>query len=136
MKIVLRAIVFVLISMLSSQYVIGGFNYGEDISRTFLIVIVSLSIIFLVMKPLLKLISLPTKGVLYFILLFALCFASLFSLNTVLPSFSIEPVSLSGLIIFGFVLPSKDLTSIESALVSSLVVSLVYSFMQTLCSKK
>jgi hypothetical protein len=40
------------------------------------------------------------------------------------------------LIIFGFVLPSKDLTSIESALVSSLVVSLVYSFMQTLCSKK
>lgn len=136
MKIVLRAIVFVLISMLSSQYVIGGFNYGEDISRTFLIVIVSLSIIFLVMKPLLKLISLPTKGVLYFILLFALCFASLFSLNTVLPSFSIEPVSLSGLIIFGFVLPSKDLTSIESALVSSLVVSLVYSFMQILCSKK
>jgi hypothetical protein len=40
------------------------------------------------------------------------------------------------LIIFGFMLPSKNLTSLWAALLSAFLVSTVYSFLQGLSSKK
>lgn len=132
MKAALRVFVFVFIAIQASQYVTNSFNYGS----VFWLLWVSISVLYLLVKPILKLILLPTQGPIYVFLLFLLTSALLYILPEFLTGFYIRPTSLSGLIIFGFMLPSKSLTSFWSGVFSAFIVSTVYAFLQGLCAKK
>lgn len=136
MKSIIRVVVFTFISLQSAQYVVKALSFGDDELGTFVLVWLSLSILYFLLKPVLAIILLPSKGLSYVFLLFALTFAVLYVLTLFIPSFSIKPVSLSSLIIFGFVLPSKNLTSLWAGVFSAFIVSTVYSFLQSLCTKK
>jgi len=136
MKSLLRVSVFTFIALQSAQYVVKAFQFGGNNTLTFLLVWISLGLLYYLLKPVLSIIGLPYKGLGYLFLLFVLTFAVLYVLTLFIPTFSIKPVSLSGLIIFGFMLPSKDLTSLWAALFSAFVVGVVYSFLQGLCTKK
>jgi uncharacterized membrane protein YvlD (DUF360 family) len=136
MKSIVRVLVFTFIALQSAQYVIKAFLYGGNDTLTFILVWFSLGLLYFLLKPILSIIGLPSKGLSYIFLLFVLTFAVLYVLTLFIPTFFIKPVSLSGLIIFGFMLPSKDLTSLWAALFSAFVVGIVYSFLQGLCAKK
>jgi hypothetical protein len=136
MKTVLRVLVFVFIALHSAQYVMKAFDYGSDYPGTFILVWLSISALYFLVKPILKIILLPSEGLAYAFLLFALTSALLYIMPMFLQSFSVRPTSLSGLIILGYVLPSKDLTSLWAAVFSAFIVSAVYTFLQGLCSKK
>jgi uncharacterized membrane protein YvlD (DUF360 family) len=136
MKSLVRVFVFTFIALHSAQYVIKAFVYEGDAVITFILVWLSLSALYYLLKPVLAIIMLPSKNLGYLFLLFVLTFAVLYVLTLFIPSFSIRPAFLSGLIIFGFVLPSRNLTSLWAGLFSAFVVSAVYSFLQGLCSKK
>jgi hypothetical protein len=136
MKTLIRVLVFVFISLQSAQYVVKAFDYGSNYSTTFILVWLSVSTLYFLVKPILKIILLPSEGLTYVFLLFLLTFALLYIMPMFLTSFTVHATSLSGLIIFGFVLPSKDLTSFWAAVFSAFIVSAVYSFLQGLCAKK
>ena len=132
MKSALRVFVFVFIAIQAGQYVTNSFNYAS----VFWLFWVSISVLYLLSKPILKLVLLPTQGLVYVFLLFLLTSVLIYILPEFLTGFYIRPTSLSGLIIFGFMLPSKSLTSFWSGVFSAFIVSTVYTFLQGLCSKK
>jgi len=136
MKSIVRSFVFVSISLYVTQFLIKAFDYGSDQTKTFLLVVVALSALYYLLRPVLKITSLPSEGFGYLFLLFALTFAVLYVLTLFISSFAIKPTVLSNLIIFGFMLPSKSLTSLWAGVVSSALISVVYMFFQGLCSKK
>ncbi len=136
MRSLVRAFVFTFIALHSAQYVIKAFVYGGNEVLTFILIWLSLSMLYYLLKPVLAIIMMPSKGLGYLFLRFVLTFAVLYVLTLFIPSFSIKPTSLSGLIIFGFMLPSTNLTSLWAALLSAFLVSTVYSFLQGLSSKK
>ena len=136
MKPLLRVFVFVFISLLAAQYVTNSFYYGLTSPSAFWLVWVSISVLYLLARPILKLVMLPTEGLVYVFLIFLLTSALLYVLPLFLSGFSIRPTSLSGLNIFGFMLPSKSLTSFWAGVFSAFIVSSVYTFLQSLCSKK
>ncbi len=127
---------FVSISLYITQYLLHAFDYGAEQTRTFLLVAGALSALYYLLRPVLKITSLPSEGFGYLFLLFALTFAILFVLTLFIPAFAIKPVVIQNLIIFGFMLPSKSLTSLWAGAVSAVLVSLVYMFLQSISSKK
>jgi uncharacterized membrane protein YvlD (DUF360 family) len=113
MKSIVRVLVFTFIALQSAQYVIKAFLYGGNDTLTFILVWFSLGLLYFLLKPILSIIGLPSKGLSYIFLLFVLTFAVLYVLTLF-----------------------KDLTSLWAALFSAFVVGIVYSFLQGLCAKK
>ena len=136
MKTLLRTFVFVSISLFVTQYLINAFDYGSQHTRTFLLIAVALATLYYLVKPVLKITAMPSEGLAYLFLLFALTFALLYVLTMFISDFSLKAAVISNLLIFGFVIPSTSLTALEGGVVSSALISIVYAFLQSLCSKK
>lgn len=134
MKSLLRVLVFTAISLYTAQYFIGPFSFDSQI--TILLLVISVSLLNFLIKPALSIVSMPTKGLGFLFFDFVLTFAILYVSTIYMPGFSIKAVNLPSLIISGFVLPSKDLTGLWSGVFSALMISIVYTFLEGLCSKK
>jgi uncharacterized membrane protein YvlD (DUF360 family) len=136
MKSILRVFVFTVISLKITQYIIGAFNFGNNDVKTFILIAFALGLLYFFFKPLLKIISLPSGGIGYLLLIFIVTFIVLYILTLFIPSFTVKSVTISNLIIFGFVLPSKSLTSLWATVCSAFVASFLYTFFDWLCSKR
>lgn len=136
MKRIVRTFIFVLISLNVTQYIMHGFFYGTDSLKVFLLIGLALSLLFYFLRPILALISLPVKGLGFLFLTFVMAFITLYILTLFIPSFYFVDTTLTDLNIFGFVLPSKSLTSLWSGVFSALILSAVYTFLEGLCSDK
>ncbi len=135
MKRVIRTFVFVLISLYCTNYVLSSLYYGEDI-KAFVVLALALTLLFFIGKPLLMTFGLPHKGIGFLFIATILSTLSLYVLTLFLPGFTILETTLSDLIIFGFMLPSKSLTVFWSALFSAFILSMVYTFFEWLCTQK
>ena len=135
MKGIIRTFTFVLISLFSTNYVLSSLFYGSD-QKTFVIVALALTLLFYLGKPLLATFCLPTKGVGFLFIATILSTLTIYVLTIFLPDFTIMETTLSDLIIFGFMLPSKSLTAFWSALFSAFILSVVYTFFEWLCASK
>lgn len=132
---VIRAFVFSLLSVRITQYVMDSFDFADGV-RTYLLVIVGLTLLYFLLRPVLTVISLPTEGVGFLFLSFVLTLITLYVLTLFVSSFSVKATTISDLVVFGFVLPSKDLSSIWSSVFSALMLSIVFTFFDWLCSKR
>ena len=135
MKGIIRTFTFVLISLFSTNYVLSSLFYGSD-QKTFVIIALALTLLFYLGKPLLATFGLPTKGVGFLFIATILSTLTIYVLTIFLPDFTIMETTLSDLIIFGFMLPSKSLTAFWSALFSAFILSVVYTFFEWLCASK
>lgn len=122
--------------MEATQKIVGGLDFGGNYQRNFVLVILALVILNIFMIPLFRILSLPHFGVGFLFLNFVLTLVVLYVLTMFLPGFSIVETKLAQLRIFGFVLPSKELTVFWSAAYSALVLSLVYHFIEWLFDKR
>ena len=136
MKKILRTLLFVGLALYLTQYLMKAFDYGIQTQKTMLLVVLALSLLYIIIKPLISIISLPTKGVTFFFLSFVTTAIIFYVLTIFLPGFSIKPTTLPGLTIFGYVLPSKSLDALWAMVFSALMESTVYLFLEGLCSKK
>lgn len=134
MRKIIRTFLFIILALYSTQYLIGAFEYQEK--KTLLSSILALVILYIFLKPLISLISLPTKGSVFFLISFVTTAIIFYVLMNFLEDFVIIPVTLPSLKIFGFVLPSKDLDSFWSMVFSALTTSTVYLFLEGLCNRK
>ncbi len=135
MKGIIRTFTFVLISLFSTNYVLSSLFYGSD-QKTFVIIALALTLLFYLGKPLLATFGLPTRGVGFLFIATILSTLTIYVLTIFLPDFTIMETTLSDLIIFGFMLPSKSLTAFWSALFSAFILSVVYTFFEWLCASK
>lgn len=135
MRALIKSVIFSFLSVQACQYVIGAFHYGLEPEKTIFLVVLALAMLSFFLKPLVKLVGLPDSGPVFVFLKMILVLLLLYILTSIIAGFSVVPVELSGLTIFGFELPSKNLTTFWSAVFSSLTISLVYSFFDWLCPK-
>ena len=134
MKKIIRTLIFVTLALYLTQYLIGAFKYSQN--KTILITVLSLSILYIFLKPIISVISLPTKGVVYWLISFITTGIIFYVLMSTLDDFGFINVTLPGLTIFGFVLPSKDLDSFWAMVFSALTNSFIYLFLEGLCTRK
>ena len=134
MKKILRTLLYVSLSLYAAQYFIGAFEYTE--SRSVWTSIMALSLLYIFLGPVLSVISLPTKGSMFFLVSFVTTGLVFYILMNTLEDVSIVPVTLRSLKILGFVLPSKDLDSFGSMVFSALTTNMVYLFLEGLCKRK
>lgn len=136
MKSILRCVIFTFISIRCAQSVVGALTFGGNYQTTFLLVLMAFSVLLFFVKPLLKIVSLSNQGIGFLFILTLLILITLHLLTLVIPDFYIQPTTLSGLILFGFVLPSKHLNALMAGVFSSLVISVVYVFFDWISTKK
>lgn len=134
MKGLLRLFVFVFSSVKLAQYVIGGYLFGHPSSL--LLYVLALCVLYFFLKPILRIVSLPSMGVGYLFMTFLLTFITTQALTLFIPLFSIKNTIVSELIIFGFVLPSKHLTPVWANIFSALLITVFFWFFNWLCENK
>jgi uncharacterized membrane protein YvlD (DUF360 family) len=135
MKGFLKTFVFVLISLNVTGYVLSSLYYSPDI-KTFYVVALAITVLFYVSKPILTVFGLPSRGLGFAFISTVLATITLYVLTLFLSGFMILNTTLSDLIIFGVMLPSKSLNVFWSAVFSAFVLSVVYTFFEWLCSSK
>lgn len=136
MRKIIRTIIFSFLAIYLTQYFINAFDFGADATKTMLLLTLALSLLYIFLKPLISIISLPTKGVMFFFITFVTTVIVFYVLTTVLSGFSFLATTLPGLTIFGYVLPSKSLDALWAMVFSALTTTIVYLFLEGLCCKK
>ena len=134
MRSIIRVLVYTFISLYFADLAVGSFSYTND--RTAYLVILAISLLYLLLKPVLSVVSLPTKGSVFLLITIITTFIIFYALQSVLPDFSFLPVTLRSLNIFGRVLPSKDLNSLWAMVFSALMTSAIYLFLESLCKRR
>jgi hypothetical protein len=136
MKTALRTILFSYLAVLTSQYIINAISYKGDTNQSFYLFVLALSALYFFIRPMLKIVALPSEGIGFLFMNFVLTIILLQALIAFVPVMVLLPSEISDLIIFGFVLPSKSLTAFWSGVFVSLIISTVYTFLDWLCPKK
>jgi len=133
-KSIIRIALFITISLNITQYVIGTFEFKHP-SALFLFTI-AMTCLYLFIRPLLVLISLPHEGPGYLFMSFLLTATTNFVLTLFIPFFNLRPTTISELMFFGFVLPSKNLNVIWSLIFSSLLIAVLMTFFKWICDNR
>lgn len=136
MKTALRTILFSYLAVLTSQNIINAISYKGDTNQSFYLFVLALSALYFFIRPMLKIVALPSEGIGFLFMNFVLTVILLQALIAFVPVMVLLPSEISDLIIFGFVLPSKSLTAFWSGVFVSLIISTVYTFLDWLCPKK
>ncbi|MFC1622204.1 hypothetical protein ACFL13_02365 [Patescibacteria group bacterium] len=134
MKSSLRMYLLMYLSVRITQYVIGGFSFGDP--SAFLLYVLGLSVLHFFLRPLLKFVSLPTKKTGFLFMSFLLTLIATYIFTLFIPYFGIQDTLVSELIIFGFVLPSKHLEALWGMVFSSLLITVLMWFFNWLCEGK
>ena len=133
-KNLLRLSVFVTISLKLTQYVIGGYEFG-NVNAIFLFIL-GITVLYFFMRPILGLVSLPDDGVGFLFMSFVLTLITSYFLTIFIPTFSVRETTMSELLIFGFMLPSKHLDVMWSMVFSALLMAVLMLFFNWLCESK
>lgn len=135
MKTALRTVLFSYLSIIFAQTVINAIAFKGDVNQSFQLFVLGVSALYFFMKPMLRIVGLPSSGIGFLFMNFILTVVLLQALITFAPLLVVLPSSISDLIIFGFVLPSKSLNAFWSGVFVSFVISTVYTFLDWLCPK-
>ncbi|OGC69738.1 hypothetical protein A2415_04640 [candidate division WWE3 bacterium RIFOXYC1_FULL_39_7] len=135
LKAFLRSFVFTYITLYVIQYFLEPFSF-EDPVRDFILVALALSILNRYLRSLLQMLSLPNDGFVYLLIFFVMNFITFNIIAVIIPQFSIQSAVTPNLIIFGFVLPSKNLTALWAGAVGTLLLTVIFNFFEWLASKK
>lgn len=132
MRLILRSLLIAYLSIWVSQKVVGGLSFGGNETRTIILVSIAIATLNIFIIPLFRILSLPHFGFGFLFLGFILTFITIYVLTLFIPNFEIISTELAQLRIFGFVLPSKELSAMWAGIYSALAISLVYHFVEWL----
>lgn len=136
MKKILKMFVYSYISLYVTQSVINGFFFGGSHNITFLLVLTGVALLNTFLPPILNILSLPDAGPGGIFLSFLMNLIVFYMLTVLLPFFDVQASTISELIIFGIVLPSKSLTKLSSMIFSALLFVVVFNFFKWLGASK
>jgi hypothetical protein len=133
MKKIIRTFLFVFLALYAAQYIVGSFSYNND--ETLFLIVLGLSVLYIFLKPIISIVSMPTKGSVFFLISFISTGLVFFALSNILPDLEFLAVTLRSLNLVGYVLPSKDLNSLWALVFSALTTNAVYLFLENLCGR-
>ena len=136
MRLVIRSLLTSYLAVFISQEIVGGLSFAGNEQQTLALFILGVALLNVFMIPIFKVLRLPLKGLSFLFLNFVLTLIVIYVLTLFIPDLKIIETELAKLRIFGYVLPSKDLTITWSAIFSALVISIVYHFVEWLCDKR
>ncbi len=136
MKRILKALLFTLYSMIMSYILVKGIDFGTDFTKNFLLFTTGLFLLNLFMKSILDIISLPTHGVMYFLISALLNVALFFIQVTYIPDLHISSTTNLNLNFGLDMLPSYELKDIPTVLLSGLVFTLFYRILYWVSGSK
>ncbi|HOS88409.1 MAG TPA: phage holin family protein [bacterium] len=134
MKLIIRTFLYSALALRAAVLVVGSLSYSS-VSNAFLLIL-AISLLYFFLKPIISIVSLPTKGSVFFLISFLSTAIVFYALKSTIPEIDFVPATLRSLNIFGYVLPSKELDAFWSMVFSALVTSTVYLFLESLCCKK
>lgn len=127
--------VYTFISIYFTQQMIQSFYFGGSY-KNIVLLILGLFLFNLFVRSIFQIVSLPDKGILFFILYTLLVLTMMYVSTAFIPDFGFNNIDVSTFFIIGVVLPSTKLTAVWSAVVSALLFSVLYRFFSWLSSKK
>ena len=136
MRGVLRNSIFSYFALLIISKHFDGIVFAGNVTKSMLLVALGIGVIELFVKPIFKLMSLPSEGLWFFILNFLVCLVSLYLLDKVLSGFSIGEGSTLSFTFVGFVVESFKLTQFWAYVSTSVLFSAIFGFLLYLCSGK
>ncbi|OGC47133.1 hypothetical protein A2886_00605 [candidate division WWE3 bacterium RIFCSPHIGHO2_01_FULL_42_13] len=136
MRLILRSVLISYASIQIAQRLVSGIDFGANPEQNMILLLVALVLLNLFIIPILRILSLPHMGLGFILLNFLLTLTVLYILTIFITDLSIVETTLPELRIFGFVLPSRLLSVVESAAASAFVLSFVYHFFEWLCEKR
>jgi len=134
MRKILRTLFFSSISLFASNYLLNNIKFGSNTDA--ILIVIGLSLLYFFIFPILKLLSLPYKGIAGLILSSVLVFIVIQVLSTLIPGFVITESDTRNLRIFDFMLPSRHLTQFWAVVYSAVTISIVNGFLSWMCKSK
>lgn len=134
MKGLLRLFLFYTISLFISTQLLSGFKLTGNV-QTYIVTGIILTIMMLLLKPILKLLSMPLNLITFGLASFLINAVILFLLTVFVPQVTISPFTLPGISFLGFVIPPIGLNKWFAYIIASVVLSGVYSLLTWLTTE-
>lgn len=134
MKAILRNTVFNAISLFILSQILSGVKVSGGI-QTLLLSGFILSILFIVLKPILNLFSLPLNMVTFGLFSFLTNAILLYVLTVFVPNISISEFTFSGFSFAGFVIPLMHFSTLFAFIISAAALALVINFFHWLIKR-
>ena len=134
MKSILRRIVFYSVALFLTSQIITGLTISGGLT-TYLIGGIVLSVLFLIVKPILSIITLPLNIITLGLFSFLINAIILYLLTIFVPNISISAFTFKGFAFAGFVIPSLGINNFSVFVVASISLSLIVGFLRWLTKR-
>jgi len=134
MKSILRRIVFYSVSLFLTSQIITGLTINGGVS-TYIIGGIALAVLFLIVKPVLNIITLPLNIITLGLFSFLINAIILYLLTIFVPNISISAFIFKGFSFAGFVIPSLGINSFFAFVIASIMLSFIVGFLKWLTKR-
>lgn len=134
MKSILRRIIFYSVALYIVAQVLAGVKVSGGLTM-YIVGGVVLSILFLLIKPILSLITLPLNIITLGLFSFVTNAIILYLLTVFVPNISVSAFKFSGLSFWGFVIPKFSINTFFAFIIASILLSLILGFLKWLIKK-
>src|SRR3990167_7594149 len=130
MKVILRYFTFSLLSVVFAQSVITGFKPQGAI----LLIVVAIMLLNLLSNPIIRVVSLPSKGIGYFLVNYFLTAISLYVLGILISQIRFEVTPVPSFLKPYIMVPLASLNPMLTTLTSAFFISMAFSYLSWLTS--
>ena len=134
MKSILRRIVFYAVSLFLTSQIVTGLTISGGVG-TYFIGAAALSVLFLIVKPILSIVTLPLNIITLGLFSFLINSVILYLLTIFVPDISISAFTFKGFDFAGFVIPSFSINTFFAFIVASILLSFIVGFLRWLTKK-
>jgi len=131
MKSILRKIVFYTVALFVTAQVLSGIQISGG-PGGFILAGIALSVLFLIVKPILSIITLPLNIITLGLFSFITNAIIIYLLTIIVPNVSISAFRFSGLSFFGFVVPGFFVNDFFAFVLISVLISFIVGFLKWL----
>ena len=133
---VLKVLTFSLISLVTTQMFLQTIDLGSSPFPEIILLLMTIFLLNMFIQPVLGIVSLPNTGLKFLFIHFLMTIIFLLILMQILGNFKIVELSTDNLLFVGSMIPSNNLSSSLSLVITSFVLSLIYRYFMWLSSKK
>ncbi|OGC46840.1 MAG: hypothetical protein A3C22_01330 [Candidatus Levybacteria bacterium RIFCSPHIGHO2_02_FULL_37_10] len=134
MKSILRRMVFYSVALFLTSQAVTGLTVKGGYA-TYIVGGIALSILFLIIRPILKIITLPLNIITMGMFSFLINAIILYLLTIAVSNISISAFTFRGLNIAGFIIPQLSVNNFFAFVVTSILLSVIVGFLKWLIKK-
>ena len=134
MRSILRKIAYCSVALFLVAQALEGVKVSGGLT-TYIIGGIALSFLFIIVKPILSIITLPLNIITLGLFSFLINAVILYFLTILVPNISITAFKFNGLSFWGFIIPSLSINTFFAFVVASILLSFIVGFLKWLIKK-